>query len=161
MSRKQACQHASWCAVASRQREKHRKVDGGWWQGRSVTSLSGFWGVAHPALMTTQKLLGCRHHEMDLNPESVVYTRERGWRDFRKQDERGGTHRPQEMSCVRRKYSVRKRGDVEGQEVRDRQTPGPVLRSPSVAGPSPELAASERCGSHAGARTHTRACWEI
>lgn len=28
---------------------------------------------------------------------------------------------------------------MEGQEVRDRQIPGPVLMSPSVAGPSPSL----------------------
>lgn len=31
----------------------------------------------------------------------------------------------------------------------------------SVAGPSPGLAASEGCNSHAGARTFTQACWEI
>lgn len=109
MFRKQACKLAG-----SRQSsEGEAQKDGEWLQGRSVTSLSGFWGVAYPALMTTQKLLGCRHHGMDSSPESVVYTRESRWGDFRKQDETEGAHRPQEVSCGRRN-SVRKGGAWKG-----------------------------------------------
>lgn len=58
--------------------EGEAQKDGGWWQDRSVTSLAGFGGVAHPALMTTEKLLGCRIQETDSSPESVVYTKEKG-----------------------------------------------------------------------------------
>lgn len=54
--------------------EGETQKDGGCLQGRSVAIL----GVAHPALMTTEKLLGHRNHEMDSSPESVVYIREKG-----------------------------------------------------------------------------------
>jgi hypothetical protein len=49
--------------------EGETQKDGGWWQGRSVTFL----GVTHPALMATEKLWGCRNHEMDSSLEPVVY----------------------------------------------------------------------------------------